>query len=122
MAWSPDTSFALRPALREQLDRLVASASAAGVDPALIERCRRHVVARIAREPTPPGSGGRDGEQAAVDFAEQFALDVRGFTDADDTALHEHFTDAQLTTLTFAVATFDAIARVNAVLGTDLAP
>jgi alkylhydroperoxidase family enzyme len=103
------------------LDRLMASTSAADVDPRLIDRCGRHIAARLAGERTPSDSGLSDAERAALAFAEQFVLDVRGFTDADDAALHEHFTDAQLATLTFAVATFDAIARVNAVLGTDTA-
>jgi hypothetical protein len=99
-------------ALRE----LYASVWDAGVDPAVLTACRAAIEATI-------GTGARDAAEeagaatrAAVMFAEQFAVDAHGVTDAQAAVLHEHFTDEQLAALTTAVATFDAIARVRAVL------
>ncbi len=49
-------------------------------------------------------------------YAEQYALDPHGLRDADFVALHEHYTDAQLATLTLAIAMFDARARFSVAL------
>ncbi len=54
--------------------------------------------------------------RAAVGYAEQYALDPHGLRDSDFDALHEHFTDAQLATLTLAVAMYDALARFTVAL------
>ena len=50
-------------------------------------------------------------QRAAVGYAEQYALDPHGLRDDDFVALHEHYDDAQLATLTLAVAMFDARAK-----------
>ena len=88
------------------------------VAPEILDRCRERIESLITGRAMPAAAAGTltPAEQTAVDFAEQYMLDVRGFTEADDAALHAHFTDAQLTTLTFAVATFDAAARTALVL------
>ncbi len=49
-------------------------------------------------------------------YAEQYALDPHGLRDSDFEALREHFTDAQLATLTLAVAMYDALARFSVAL------
>ena len=54
--------------------------------------------------------------RVAVAYAEQYALDPHGLRDSDFVVLHDHFTDAQLATLTLAVAMFDARARFSRAL------
>ena len=101
-----------------RLDELIAAIYAGDVAPAILDRCRERIESLITGRAMPAAAAGAltPAEQTAVDFAEQYMLDVRGFTDAHDAALHAHFTDPQLTTLTFAVATFDAAARTALVL------
>ena len=96
-----------------RLDELIAAIYAGDVAPAILDRCRERIESLITGRAMPAAAAGAltPAEQTAVDL-----LDVRGFTDAHDAALHAHFTDAQLTTLTFAVATFDAAARTALVL------
>jgi alkylhydroperoxidase family enzyme len=59
-------------------------------------------------------------ERAALAFAEQYVLDPAGVTDEQAAAINLLFTEPELTALTFAVAVYDAMARVHLVL--DLAP
>jgi alkylhydroperoxidase family enzyme len=106
----------LTPGVGEALRALYASLWEAGVDPAVLERCRAAVEATL-------GTGARDGggdvdagTAAAVRFSEQYVVDAHGVTDAQAAVLHEHFTDEQLAAFTTALATFDALARVRAVL------
>jgi alkylhydroperoxidase family enzyme len=61
-----------------------------------------------------------DRERAALAFAEQYVLDPSGITDRDAVALNTLFTEPELTTLTFAVAVYDAMGRVRLVL--DIEP
>jgi alkylhydroperoxidase family enzyme len=108
----------LLPAPHQQLRALQASFVRAGLDPALLESCRTHMDALVRGAPSPVTANGSmsDGERAAVGFAEQFVLDPRGVTDAQVDELHRLFPAPQLAALTTAVATFDAVARVKAVL------
>ena len=64
----------------------------------------------------PPHSRSTEAQRAAVGYAEQYALDPHGLRDSDFEALHEYFADAQLATLTLAVAMYDALARFSVAL------
>ncbi len=79
--------------------------------------CRARIEALLRFEPDPTTRLDLDDAQhAAVGYAEQYALDPHGLRDSDFDALHEHFTDAQLATLTLAVAMYDALARFTVAL------
>ncbi len=101
----------------QQLRALHASFAAAGLDGALLERCRARITGLVTGGPSDPGDAPTsEAERVAVDFAEQFVLDPRGLTDAQVGDLHRVFPAPQLAALTTAVATFDAVSRVQAVL------
>jgi alkylhydroperoxidase family enzyme len=111
-----------------------------GVDPVTLELCRlrmatligsaddmamrdpRALAAGLVEEtiedlPAWPTSDRFTGAQrCAIGFAEQYVIDAHGFTDDDMVLMHEHYSDAQLATLTTACAVFDALARVRTVL------
>ena len=112
-----DRAFGLRPgayaAFRDLLDVL----SEGGIDDATLAACSARIDALLRLEPDPTGGLDLTGAQrAAVGYAEQYALDPHGLRDADFEALHAHFSDAQLATLTLAVAMFDARARFSVAL------
>jgi alkylhydroperoxidase family enzyme len=135
--------LALLPAGYDELRTLYAGLWDGGVDPVTLELCRLRMSAIIRaapdRGPRDPRAvaAGLDDElvsalpdwptselfsaerRAALGFAEQYVLDPHGFTDDDAAAMHEHFTPEQLATLTTAVATFDALARIRALLTVD---
>lgn len=108
---------ALSGATRARLQEFINEIYRADVDATTLDWCRQRVETLLAGRPMPMPPEATPAQRAAIAFAEQFVLDVRGFTDHDEADLHAHFTDAQLTTLTFAVATFDAVARAHAVVG-----
>jgi alkylhydroperoxidase family enzyme len=112
-----DRPLDLIPVARDQLAELVDVIHAADVDRTVLDVVHQRVESLIAGRPMPLADALTADQQAAMAFAEQFVLDGRGFTDTDDAMLHARFTDGQLTTLTFAVAVFDAVARTHAVLG-----
>jgi alkylhydroperoxidase family enzyme len=90
---------------------------AGGVDATTLDACRDRIDALLRLESDP--TAGRElssAQRAAVDYAEQYALDPHGLRDEDFVALHAHFDDAQLATLTLAVAMFDALARFSVAL------
>jgi len=103
------------PALRE----LYASLWDAAVGPAVLSACQEAIEATIGTRARAGGGELDAATKAAVMFAEQYVVDAHGVTDAQAAALHEHFTDEQLAALTTAIATFDAIARVQAVLSAE---
>ena len=107
----------LIPVAHDRLRDLVDAIYAADIHRDTLDLVRRRIGSLIAGRPMALDNDLTDTQQAALTFAEQYVLDVRGFTDANDVMLHSYFTDAQLTTLTFAVAVFDAVARTSAVLG-----
>ena len=107
----------LVPGARDALRALYSSLWHAGVDGELLERCRRRVDALIAGLPTDDDAGRPEPERAALGFAEQYVIDPHGVTDAQAETLHRLFTPEELAALTTALATFDALARVRAVLG-----
>ena len=111
-----------------------------GVDPVTLELCRLRMATLIGsaadmamREPRAAAAGlteetiealpawptsehFTEAQRVALGFAEQYVIDAHGFTDDDMAVMHEYFTDEQLASLTTACATFDALARVRAVL------
>jgi hypothetical protein len=135
--------LALLPAGHDELCALYDGLWDAGVDPVTLELCRLRMAMLIAPGADPGPRDGRAvaagledelvaelahwptsarfdaGRRAAIGFAEQYVLDPHGFTDADAAVMHQQFTPEQLATLTTAVATFDALARVRAVLTVD---
>jgi alkylhydroperoxidase family enzyme len=109
--------FDLRPEAHAGFNDLYAGLWNEDVDEATLDACRDRIAAVLAYAPDP--TADRDlspAARAAVAYAEQYALDPHGLRDADFVALHEHYTDAQLATLTLAVAMFDALARFSTAL------
>ena len=112
-----DGAFGLRPAARDAFGRLYDGLWRGGVDATTLAACEARVQAVVRIEPDPTSTFDLDAAQrAAVDYAEQYALDPHGLRDADFVRLHEYFSDAQLATLTLAVAMFDAKARFSVAL------
>jgi alkylhydroperoxidase family enzyme len=117
----PVDVFALLPAhAGDRLDELYAQLWDRGVDDTTLELCRARITTMVTGAPIQPGETAAppetDAQHAAVGFAEQFVLDPHGCTDEQMRALQTHFTGPQLATLTTAIAVFDALARVRAVL------
>jgi hypothetical protein len=118
----PVDVFALLPAGAAELDELYAQLWDRGVDDVTLEVCRARITTMVTGTPveaTPVETAPApetDAQRAAVGFAEQFVLDPHGCTDEQMRALQTYFTGPQLATLTTAIAVFDALARVRAVL------
>ena len=76
-----------------------------------LDACRRphRRLLRFEPDPTDRARRSTEAQRAAVGYAEQYALDPHGLRDSDFDALHAYFTDAQLATLTLAVAMYDAL-------------
>ncbi len=112
-----DSVFGARPEAYEAFRELYDGLWNAGVDGATLDACRDRIDALVRCEADP--TAARDltpAARAAVDYAEQYALDPHGLRDADFVHLHEHYDDAQLATLTLAVAMFDALTRFSVAL------
>jgi alkylhydroperoxidase family enzyme len=111
----------------------------AGIDPVTLELCRLRIATLIggaaelmAPDPRadvdetlidalpswPTSAVFSEAQRAALGFAEQYTLDAHGVTDEQAADMHRSFSPAQLTTLTMAVAVFDAMARMRAVVTT----
>ena len=103
----------------EALRALYASLWEAGIDPGVLSACQEAIEATLGARPRAASKTAGAATAAAVMFAEQYVVDAHGVTDAQAAGLHEHFTDAQLAALTTAIATFDALARVRAVLAAE---
>jgi alkylhydroperoxidase family enzyme len=113
-----DRVFGLRPEAHARFNALLDGLARADVDPATLDLCRARIDALLRYEPDPTAALDLTvAQRAAVDYAEQYALDPHGLRDADFESLHRHFTDAQLATLTLAVAMYDALARFETALG-----
>jgi len=116
-ATTPVDVFALLPAGAAELDRLYAQLWESGLDHATLELCRARITTMIGGRAAPPAPEPEtDAQRAALAFAEQFVLDPHGCTDEQMDALQRFFSGPHLATLTTAVAVFDALARVGAVL------
>jgi hypothetical protein len=107
-----DRVFGLRPDAYARFRELYAGLWNDGVDAVTLDACEARIAALLAFAPDPTAALDLPPRtRAAVSYAEQYALDPHGLRDADFDALHDHFTDGQLATLTLAVAMFDARAR-----------
>jgi hypothetical protein len=112
-----DRVFGLRPNAYARFSELIDALPAGGVDEVTLDACRARIDALLRFEPDPTSALDlSDAQRAAVGYAEQYALDPHGLRDSDFDALHEYFTDAQLATLTLAVAMYDALARFSVAL------
>jgi hypothetical protein len=112
-----DHVFGLRPNAYARFNELYDGLWNAGVDATTLDACRARIDALLQFAPDPTAELDLDPSQrAAVAYAEQYALDPHGLTDATFVHLHEFYDDAQLATLTLAVAMFDALARVRTAL------
>jgi len=112
-----DRVFGLRPNAHARFRELLDGLPAGGLDNATLDACRARIDALLRFEPDPTTALPLTAaERAAVGYAEQYALDPHGLRDSDFVALHDHFTDAQLATLTLAVAMYDALARFSVAL------
>jgi hypothetical protein len=112
-----DRVFGLRPDAYARFRELLRLLPGGGVDATTLDACRHRIDALLRFEADP--TTGRDlgpARRAAVAYAEQYALDPHGLRDADFETLHEHYDDAQLATLTLAVAMYDAQARFSVAL------
>lgn len=127
--WAP---FDRLPVGCDELRELYAALWERDVDAVTLDLCRVRL-ATLLRVPVEAGPARdlvddlaawptsariTDAQRAALAFTEQFVLDVNGFTDADADEVEAHFTLPQIATLTIAVATFDAITRVRAMVTT----
>jgi alkylhydroperoxidase family enzyme len=111
----------------------------AGMDPVTLELCRVRIATLVggavdlmAPDPRadldaslvealpswPTSPMFSDAQRAALGFAEQYTLDAHGVTDEQAADLHRFFSPTQLTTLTMAIAVFDALARMRAIVTT----
>jgi len=112
-----DRVFGLRPNAYARFRELIDLLPEGGIDPPTLDACRARIDALLCFEPDPTSALElSDAPRAAVGYAEQYALDPHGLRDADFEALHERFDDAQLATLTLAVAMYDAQARFSVAL------
>jgi alkylhydroperoxidase family enzyme len=112
-----DRVFGLRPKAYASFRELLDGLTDGGVDAPTLAACRARIDALLRLEPDPTGALAlTDAQRAAVGYAEQYTLDPHGLRDADFETLHAYFTDAQLATLTLAVAMYDARARFSVAL------
>jgi len=112
-----DRVFGLRPNAYARFSELLDALPAGGIDGSTLNACQARIDALLRLEPDPTAALDLDDAQrAAVGYAEQYALDPHGLRDSDFDALHTYFTDAQLATLTLAVAMYDALARFSVAL------
>jgi hypothetical protein len=109
--------FGLRPDAYERFRELIDFLPEGGLETTTLDACRDRIDALLRFEPDP--TTARDltpAQRAAVAYAEQYALDPHGLRDVDFDALHEHYDDARIATLTLAVAMYDAQARFSVAL------
>ena len=112
-----DEIFGLRPNAHARFQDLCDGLWRADVDAATLDACQARIDALLQLAPDPTaGLDLTEAQRAAVVYAEQNALDPHGLRDSDFVALHEHYSDAQLATLTLAIAMFDARARFSVAL------
>jgi hypothetical protein len=116
-ATSFERVFGLRPNAYARFAELLDGLAGGGIDTTTLDACAQRIDALLRFEPDPTTVLAlTEAQRAAVGYAEQYALDPHGLRDSDFDALHEHFTDAQLATLTLAVAMYDARARFSVAL------
>jgi hypothetical protein len=112
-----DRVFGLRPSAYATFRELLDGLTDGGVDAVTLDACAARIDALLRLETDPTGALDLSpAQRCAVGYAEQYALDPHGLRDADFEALHRYFTDAQLATLTLAIAMYDARARFSVAL------
>jgi alkylhydroperoxidase family enzyme len=111
-----DRVFGLRPEAYARFRELYDGLWGHGVDDATLDLCQTRVQSLLTLQPDPTPAGVSTAQRACLAYAEQYVLDPHGLRDADFDALHEHYDDAALATLTLAVAMFDALARFSLAL------
>lgn len=91
------------------------------LDPHLVDLVQARVgqLLRVPGASFDPAAVTSTRDAEALTFAEQYVMDPSGVTDAQAARLNELFTEPELTTLTFSVAVYDALARVQLMLGLD---
>jgi len=114
-------ALARRPDLAEPLAELLATLRRGPVEVELLDACEalvRHRVGVPVLHPVPdPGDADLDARTRAVlVVAEQFVVDPHGIDAAMRDRLLDHCSLAELATLVQAVAVYDALARMEAVL------
>jgi alkylhydroperoxidase family enzyme len=117
-----DQVVARRPVAAQRGRELEAQLWAYGrLDPTIAELVRVRVAQLLglpgARLDPAPDRPPR--EVAALGFAEQYVLDPSGISDAFAAELNTLFSEPELTALTFCVAVYDALGRVQVVLELD---
>jgi alkylhydroperoxidase family enzyme len=139
-----DRCFGLRPAAYDRFRELYGGLwDPTVLDPRVLELCRLRIatvlgcaaerairfddatdaglteadVAELPRWPSSPAF--TEAERAAIEYAEQYVMDPHGLTDDHFGALHRHFDEPALATLSLAVAMFDALTRFRLALGVD---
>jgi alkylhydroperoxidase family enzyme len=139
-----DRCFGLRPDAYARFRELYGGLwDPAVIDPRVLELCRLRIgtilgseaerairyadgaaagvtEADVAALPQWPSSRAfTDAERACIAFAEQYVMDPHGLTDDHFSALHDHFDEPALATLSLAVAMFDALTRFRLALGVE---
>jgi hypothetical protein len=117
-----DELSARRPDLAEPLHELCATLLAGPVETELLDACealiRRRLGVPVATPAPDPGDPQLDGRARSVLLvAEQFVVDPHGIDDRMRDQMLDHCSLAELATLMTAFAVFDALARLEAVLG-----
>ena len=139
-----DRTFGLRPDAYDRFRELYGGLwDPSVIDPRILELCRLRIatilgsdaersirfgdgadagvteldVAELPRWPSSESFSA--GDRACIAFAEQYVMDPHELTDAHFEALHEHLDETALSTLTLAVAMFDALTRFRLALGID---
>ena len=129
MSWIPgfegaraDAVLGLRPAAAARMRELEAELwEADRLDPAITELVRARVgqLLGLPGRSVDAAESRSPREAAAIGFAEQYVMDPHGVTDSQAAELNALFTERELTALTFCVAVYDAIGRVETVLGIE---
>lgn len=97
------------------LDELVQALDGVGLEPGLLELCAARIEQMVDGEPS-AASPQDDRESVVLAFTEQYVLDAHGVTDELCAELNAHLSPPELSALTTAIATFEALARSRAVL------
>lgn len=112
---SVSVALADRPDLLGRLQRLVTIVEDGRLDRGVLALCRGRVGTLLGcpahASPVPAREALDDRQAACLDFAEQFVLDHHAITEADAARVTAHLSDAELVTLTTALAVYDGFCR-----------